>query len=100
MAATNASSGAQFQKQSYNNAAYGSTGGYDTLSQTGQDYNKGAYPGTGVGQPSKGQNVTNPPPSGTGTDISSAMYGKSHVALNKVNVSGIVFCFFLICSFH
>lgn len=85
MAATNASSGAQFPKPSYN-SGYGSTG-YDALSQSAQDYNKGAYPGTGVGQQSKGQNVTNPPPSGTGSDITSSMYGKSHVALNKVNVS-------------
>lgn len=86
MAATNASSGAQFPKPSYN-SGYGSTAGYDTLNQSTQDYNKGAYPGTGVGQQSKGQNVTNAPPSGSGSDISSSMYGKSHVTLNKVNVS-------------
>lgn len=86
MAATNASSGAQFPKPSYN-SGYGSTAGYDTLNQSTQDYNKGAYPGTGVSQQSKGQNVTNAPPSGSGSDISSSMYGKSHVTLNKVNVS-------------
>lgn len=83
MATANASSGAQFPKPSYN-SGYGSTG-YDTLSQTAQDYNKNAYASSG-GQQSKGQNVTNPPQSGTGSDISSSMYGKSHVALNKVNV--------------
>lgn len=88
MAATNASTGAQFQKPSYN-SGYGNTG-YDTLSQTAQDYNKGTYPGTGVGQPgSKGQgSVTNAPPgTGTGSDMSTSMYSKSHAALNKVNVS-------------
>lgn len=79
------SSGGQFAKPSYN-SGYGSTA-YDTLGQNTQDYSKGAYPGTGVGQQSKGQNVTNAPPSGTGSDITSSMYGKSHVALNKVNVS-------------
>lgn len=83
--ATNASSNAQFPKPSYN-SAYGSTG-YDTLGQSAQDYNKSAYPGSG-NQQSKGQNVSNPPPSGTASDISSSMYGnKSHAALNKVNVS-------------
>lgn len=52
-----------------------------------KDYNKTVYAGSG-GQQSKGQNISNPPPSGTGSDISSSMYGnKSHVALNKVNVS-------------
>lgn len=86
LAAANASSGAQFAKPTYNNSGYGSTG-YDTLSQSAQDYSKSAYPGSG-GQQSKGQNVSNPPPSGTGSDISSSMYGnKSHAALNKVNVS-------------
>lgn len=86
MAAANASSGAQFAKPTYNNSGYGSTG-YDTLSQSAQDYSKNAYAGSG-GQQSKGQNVSNPPPSGTGSDISSSMYGnKSHAALNKVNVS-------------
>lgn len=52
-----------------------------------QDYNKTVYSGSGS-QQSKGQNISNPPPSGTGSDISSSMYGnKSHAALNKVNVS-------------
>lgn len=85
LATANASSGAQFPKPSYN-SGYGSTG-YDTLSQSGQDYSKGAYPGSGA-QQSKGQNVSNAPQSGSGSDITSSMYGnKSHVALNKVNVS-------------
>lgn len=83
--ATNASSNAQFAKPSYN-SAYGSSG-YDALGQTTQDYNKTAYPGSGT-QQSKGQNVSNQPPSGTGSDISSSMYGnKNHAALSKVNVS-------------
>lgn len=85
MATANASSGAQFPKPAYN-SGYGSAG-YDALSQSAQDYTKSAYPGTGVGQQSKGQNVSNPPPTATGSDITSSMYGKSHVALNKVNVS-------------
>ncbi|XP_055317278.1 protein lingerer [Sitodiplosis mosellana] len=81
--ATNASSNAQFAKPSYN-SAYGSSG-YDALGQTTQDYNKTAYQGSGT-QQSKGQNVSNQPPSGTGTDISSSMYGnKNHAALSKVN---------------
>lgn len=74
----------EMQKPSYN-SAYGSSG-YDALGQSAQDYNKTAYPGSGS-QPSKGQN-SNPPPTGTGSDISSSMYGnKNHAALNKVNVS-------------
>lgn len=89
MPTANASSGGQFPKPSYN-SGYGSTA-YDTLGQNTQDYSKGSYPGTGVGQQSKGQNVTNPPPTGTGSDITSSMYGKSHVALNKVNVSFDIF---------
>lgn len=90
MATANATSGGQFPKPSYN-SGYGSTG-YDTLSQTTQDYNKGGYPGTG--QQSKGQTVSNPQPAGTGSDITSSMYGKSHVALNKVNVRQIFHLFF------
>lgn len=82
--ATNATSGGQFQKPAYS-SGYG-TSGYDTLSQTGQDYNKNPYPSSGVGQQSKGQTVTNPQSAGgSGSDIAPSMYGKSHVALNKVN---------------
>ncbi|XP_053683633.1 protein lingerer isoform X4 [Sabethes cyaneus] len=81
---TNATSGGQFQKPAYN-SGYG-TSGYDTLSQTGQDYNKNPYPTSGVGQQSKGQTVSNPQSAGgSGSDIAPSMYGKSHVALNKVN---------------
>ncbi|XP_055688866.1 protein lingerer isoform X4 [Lutzomyia longipalpis] len=83
MATASATSGGQFAKPSYN-SAYGSTA-YDALSQSTQDYSKNAYPGSGVGQQSKGQNVNNPPQAGTGSDISSSMYSKGHVALSKVN---------------
>jgi hypothetical protein len=82
MGTANATSGQQFPKPSYN-SGYGSTS-YDTLSQTTQDYNKAPYASSGVGQQSKGQTVSNPQ-SGTGSDITSSMYGKSHAALNKVN---------------
>lgn len=85
MGTANATSGGQFPKPSYN-SGYGSTS-YDTLSQTTQDYGKAPYTGSGVGQQSKGQTVSNPPSGGTGSDITSSMYGKSHAALNKVNVS-------------
>ncbi|XP_065075601.1 protein lingerer isoform X4 [Ochlerotatus camptorhynchus] len=82
--ATNATSGGQFQKPAYN-SGYG-TSGYDALSQTGQDYNKNPYPSSGVGQQSKGQTVSNQQSAGgSGSDIAPSMYGKSHVALNKVN---------------
>lgn len=61
---------------------------------TKQDYNKTVYSGSGS-QQSKGQNISNPPPTGTGSDISSSMYGnKSHAALNKVNVRYIHFCWY------
>lgn len=85
------------QKPSYN-SAYGSSG-YDALGQSAQDYNKTAYPGSGS-QQSKGQN-SNPPPSGTGSDISSSMYGnKNHAALNKVNVSVPETATFLGTKYH
>ncbi|XP_055387116.1 protein lingerer isoform X2 [Condylostylus longicornis] len=81
----NATSGGQFPKPSYN-SGYGSAN-YDALTQAAsQDaYTKGAYPGSGVSQQTKSQNVSNPAPTGSGTDITSSIYGKSHVALNKVN---------------
>lgn len=79
MATANPTSGGQYAKPS--SYSYGSTG-YDTT----QDYNvKTAYQSAGVGQQSKGQNVSNQ--SAGNSDISSSMYSKSHVALNKVNVS-------------
>uniref|UniRef100_A0A336K4P2 Protein lingerer n=1 Tax=Culicoides sonorensis TaxID=179676 RepID=A0A336K4P2_CULSO len=83
VATPNATSGGQFPKPSYN-SGYGSTS-YDTLNQTTQDYNKTPYASSGVGQQSKGQTVSNPQTGGTGSDITSSMYGKSHGALNKVN---------------
>ncbi|KAH8394773.1 hypothetical protein KR222_005153 [Zaprionus bogoriensis] len=80
--AANTASGGQFPKPSYS-ANYGSTS-YDTLSQTTQDYSKGGY-SSSVNQQSKTQTVSNQPQAGTGSDLSSSMYGKNHVALNKVN---------------
>lgn len=80
--AANTASGGQFPKPSYS-TGYGSTS-YDALTQASQDYTKGAYPSS-VNQQTKSQNVTNPPQAGTGSDITSSMYGKGHVALNKVN---------------
>lgn len=72
----------QFAKQSAYNSGYGSTG-YDALSQTAPDYNKTAY--QSAGQQAKGHSATNQ--TGTSSDIASSMYNKSHVTLNKVNVS-------------
>lgn len=88
MATTNATSSAQFPKPNAYNSGYGSSA-YDSLNQTAQDYSKSSgYQSAGVSQQqSKGQSVNNPQQSGSGSDISSSMYGKSHVALNKVNVS-------------
>ncbi|XP_012160835.1 protein lingerer isoform X2 [Ceratitis capitata] len=80
--AANTASGGQFPKPSYS-TGYGSTS-YDTLSQASQDYTKGAYPSS-VNQQTKSQNVANPPQTGTTSDITSSMYSKGHVALNKVN---------------
>ncbi|XP_013113781.2 protein lingerer isoform X3 [Stomoxys calcitrans] len=80
--AANTASGGQFPKPSYN-TGYGSTN-YDALSQASQDYTNKTYPSS-VNQPTKSQNVTNPPQAGTASDITSSMYGKGHVALNKVN---------------
>ncbi|ALC42196.1 lig [Drosophila busckii] len=80
--AANTASGGQFPKPSYS-AGYGSTS-YDALSQTTQDYTKGGY-SSSVNQQSKTQTVSNQPQAGTGSDLTSSMYGKGHVALNKVN---------------
>jgi hypothetical protein len=78
MATANPTSGGQYAKPS--SYSYGSTG-YDTA----QEYSKTAYQSAGVGvnQQAKGQNVSNQ--SAGNSDISSSMYSKSHVALNKVN---------------
>ncbi|XP_050325962.1 protein lingerer isoform X7 [Bactrocera neohumeralis] len=80
--AANTASGGQFPKPSYS-TGYGSTS-YDALSQASQDYTKGAYPSS-VNQQTKSQNVANPPQTGSSSDITSSMYSKGHVALNKVN---------------
>lgn len=72
----------QFAKQSAYNSGYGSTA-YDALNQTAPDYNKTAYQSTG--QQAKGHSATNQ--TGANSDIASSMYNKSHVTLNKVNVS-------------
>lgn len=72
----------QFAKQSAYGSGYGSTG-YDALNQTAPDYNKTTYQSSG--QPTKGHSTSNQ--SATNTDIASSMYNKSHVTLNKVNVS-------------
>lgn len=69
----------QFAKQSAYNTGYGSSG-YDG---TAPDYNKTAY--QSAGQQAKGHSATNQ--TGTNSDIPSSMYNKSHVTLNKVNVS-------------
>ena len=82
--AANTASGGQFPKPSYN-TGYGSTS-YDTLAQAAQDYSKGAYQSS-INQQPKSQNVSTAPQAGTGSDITSSMYGKTHVTLNKVNVS-------------
>jgi len=81
-AATNAhgsSNSAQYPKQ----ASYGSgyTSGYDSLSQS-QDYNKGGYVGNTQTQNKGGAGNTT---SGNATNDLSAMYGKTHSALGKVN---------------
>ncbi|XP_030387974.1 protein lingerer isoform X2 [Scaptodrosophila lebanonensis] len=78
----NTASGGQFPKPSYS-AGYGSTS-YDPLSQTTQDYSKGGY-SSSVNQQSKTQAVSNQQQAGTGSDLTSSMYGKGHVTLNKVN---------------
>uniref|UniRef100_A0A182PNX0 Protein lingerer n=1 Tax=Anopheles epiroticus TaxID=199890 RepID=A0A182PNX0_9DIPT len=82
-----ATSGGQFQKPAYNTGGYGSATGYDTLGQSGQDYNKNAYQASIVGQQqSKGQTVANQQSgTGSGSDMAPSMYGKNHVAINKVN---------------
>lgn len=81
MPATNPNAG-QFAKQSAYSSGYGSTN-YDALSQTAPDYNKTAY--QSGGQPAKGHSATNQ--TAANSDIASSMYNKSHVTLNKVNVS-------------
>lgn len=86
MPTANTATGGQFPKPSYNSGGYGSTN-YDALTQASQDYAKVTYPSS-VNQQTKTQNIVNaPPPTGANADISTSVYGKGHVALNKVNVS-------------
>jgi hypothetical protein len=85
MPATNPNAG-QFAKQSAYNSGYGSTG-YDALNQTASDYNKTAY--QSAGQQAKGHSASNQ--TGTNSELGSSMYNKSHVTLNKVNVSATFF---------
>lgn len=84
-AATNAhgsTNSTQYPKQATYGSAYNS--GYETLTQS-QDYSKSAYVGNTQGQ-SKGTGANVSSTGSAGNDLS-AMYGKSHVALGKVNVS-------------
>lgn len=87
-AATNAhgtSSSTQYPKP----ATYGSGyGNYDTIGQT-QDYSKTGYVGNNQAQ--KGGGVNPSTGGSTGSELS-GMYGKSHTALGKVNVSFILHC--------
>lgn len=76
MQVTNPNAG-QFAKQTAYNSGYGSTS-YDTMNQTNQEYNKTAY--QSAGQQSKGSNQNT-----SNSELTSSMYNKSHVALNKVN---------------
>lgn len=78
MQVTNPNAG-QFAKQTAYNSGYGSTS-YDSMNPTNQEYNKTAY--QGAGQQSKGSNQNT-----SNSELTSSMYNKSHVALNKVNVS-------------
>lgn len=73
----------QYPKPATYGSGYGS--GYDALSQS-QDY-KGGYVGNTQGQSkATGGNASS---TGTAGNDLSAMYGKSHAALGKVNVSSI-----------
>lgn len=90
-AATNAhgsSNSNQYPKPATYGSGYGS---YDALNQS-QDYTKGGYVGNTQGQKGSGANASST--GSAGNDLS-AMYGKSHTALGKVNVSKSI-DFFLI----
>lgn len=85
-AATNAhgsSNNSQYPKPGAYGSGYGS--GYEPLSQS-QDYGKSAYVSNAQGQ-SKGTGANASSVGSAGNDLT-AMYGKSHAALGKVNVSG------------
>lgn len=77
-----ASNSTQYPKPSTYGSGYGS--GYDALGQS-QDYSKGGYVGNTQGQ-TKGTGANASSTGTTGNDLS-AMYGKSHTAIGKVNVS-------------
>ncbi|XP_018562921.1 protein lingerer isoform X3 [Anoplophora glabripennis] len=80
-AATNAhgsSNSNQYPKPGTYGSGYGS---YDALNQS-QDYTKGGYVGNTQGQKGSGANASST--GSAGNDLS-AMYGKSHTALGKVN---------------
>ncbi|XP_045481568.1 protein lingerer isoform X6 [Harmonia axyridis] len=80
-AVTNAhgtNSNSQYPKPGGYSSGYGA---YDALSQT-QDYTKGAYVGNTQGQKAASGNASST--GSTGNDLT-AMYGKSHTALGKVN---------------
>lgn len=94
MPAANPNAG-QFAKQSAYNSGYGSAG-YDALNQTAPDYSKTAY--QSAGQQTKGHSASNQ--TGTNSDIASSMYNKSHVTLNKVNVSWLRCSFTLAHDIH
>lgn len=84
-AATNSTNLSQYPKPSSYGSTYGT--GYDALSQSTPDYAKSGYVG-GTQQQNKAQAVAGSAVttgSSAATDLS-AMYGKSHAALGKVNV--------------
>lgn len=90
-AATNAHGStnlSQYPKPSNYGSGYGS--GYDALTQS-QDYAKGGYVGGTQTQSKTGGVGANAVTTGSSaaTDLS-VMYGKSHAALGKVNVSNMI----------
>lgn len=76
------STNSQYPKPATYGSGYGS--GYDPLTQS-QDYSKGGYVGNTQGQ-NKGTGA-NASSGGSSANDLTAMYGKSHTALGKVNVS-------------
>lgn len=86
----------QYPKPSSYGSGYGS--GYDALGQS-QDYAKGGYAGSAQAQTKAGGVGVSAVTTGSSaaTDLS-AMYGKSHAALGKVNVSSFTrnYCFIVI----
>jgi hypothetical protein len=92
-----ATNSTQYAKPATYNSGYGS--GYDSLSGQGTaDYtkNSGGYVSAGSqgGQSSKANVVGNAASSSnaapSASDLTSSMYSKTHVALNKVNVSKFI----------